>query len=127
MRPLVPAFFLKKAAGGKTTASFTACTLFADIPDFTAITNAVMGYGQYAGIIIIWGKPGIGKSRLLHGFLDQLKINADCDLSLLLCQTDDLFQDSLSPFRYRLRHFYEQSDARCRLPHADPLSSPGAN
>ena len=127
MRPLVPAFLLKKVAGGKTTGFFTACTLFVDIPDFTAITNAVMRYGQYAGIMIIWGEPGIGKSHLL----DQLEINADYDLSLILCQTDVLFQDSLNPFRCWLRHYFEQSkqqsDARCRLPHADPLSSSGAN
>ena len=91
--------------------------------------------GKFAGVITIIGEAGIGKSRLAHTFLDGLELNwtqsaishqhsafsaqssATSPQSpipnlqsplILLCQTDDIIQQSLNPFRFMLRLLFGQ-------------------
>jgi len=64
--------------------------------------------GRFAGILYVYGEPGIGKSRFLHevclGFGDQAQI--------MRLETDDIIQESLNPFVFWLNHFFQQMDAR---------------
>lgn len=65
--------------------------------------------GQYAGVLVVWGEPGIGKSRLVHQFLDDLTTLRSNDFTWALCQTDEILRQSLNPFSYWLKHYFEQS------------------
>lgn len=71
--------------------------------------------GHYAGMMVVRGEPGIGKSRLIHGFQDSQPLE-DADVLWALCQSDEILRQSLNPFRYWLRRYFaqsvEQSDAR---------------
>jgi class 3 adenylate cyclase/tetratricopeptide (TPR) repeat protein len=62
--------------------------------------------GQFAGIVVVWGEPGVGKSRLLAAFVRQLSDSAPSAVQICLGQTDEIVRQSLNPFRYWLkRHF----------------------
>jgi predicted ATPase/class 3 adenylate cyclase len=66
--------------------------------------------GRHPGIMVIWGEPGIGKSRLVHGFLDHLENSIDQGFSVFICQTDEILRESLNPFRYWLLRYFGQSE-----------------
>ena len=66
-----------------------------------------LGEGKFGGVVMIRGEVGIGKSRLVHGFLEQTAILETA--TYFLCQTDDIMRQSLNPFRYFLRDYFEQS------------------
>lgn len=70
--------------------------------------------GRYAGILIVRGEPGIGKSRLVHDFLAQLRpppSGQDAGFAVFLGQTDEILRRSLNPFRYWLKRYFTVSDA----------------
>lgn len=69
---------------------------------------APLWQGRYAGITVVWGEPGIGKSRLVHEFLRQLPGEAQT----FLAQTDEILRESLNPFRYWLRHYFKISESQ---------------
>jgi class 3 adenylate cyclase/tetratricopeptide (TPR) repeat protein len=63
---------------------------------------------QFAGTLIVFGEPGIGKSRLVYEF--QHLSNFDQKPVLwALCQVDEILRQSLNPLRYWLKHYFEQS------------------
>lgn len=66
--------------------------------------------GQTPGVLVIWGEPGIGKSRLVHAVFGGLERTADREFSVFDCQTDEIFRESLNPFRYWLRRYFGQSE-----------------
>jgi class 3 adenylate cyclase/tetratricopeptide (TPR) repeat protein len=66
--------------------------------------------GQYPGVMVIWGDPGIGKSRLTHAFLSNLESEIDHEISVFVCQSDEILRESLNPFRYWLRRYFAQSE-----------------
>ena len=64
---------------------------------------------QYPGAMFIWGEAGIGKSRLVHGFLQHLESTTDHSFSVFVCQTDEILREPLNPFLYWLRTYFGQS------------------
>lgn len=83
----------------------------AKLQDFVA----PLSDGHYAGMLVVCGEPGMGKSRLIHAFQGSQPLE-DANALWALCQCDEILRQSLNPFRYWLRRYFaqssEQSDAR---------------
>jgi predicted ATPase/class 3 adenylate cyclase len=73
---------------------------------------------QFAGMLVISGEPGIGKSRLVHTFIGKLKEDQPGSFQVFLGQTDDIVHQALHPFAYWLRRYFgtadEQGEARSK-------------
>jgi len=65
--------------------------------------------GDFAGMLTIYGEPGIGKSRLAQSF-QKSKIFSEKDVHWAICQTDEIIRQSLNPFRYWLKRFFNLSE-----------------
>lgn len=59
--------------------------------------------GQFAGLMLVFGEPGMGKSRLVYEFLNKTPTER---AAWFLAQTDPLLREPLNPFRYWLRHYF---------------------
>ncbi len=68
--------------------------------------------GAYPGVMVVWGEPGMGKSRLAHEFLNSLRQDADNDFQIFLAQTDEILREPLNPFRYWLRGYFHVSESQ---------------
>ncbi len=66
--------------------------------------------GRFAGVINVYGEAGIGKSHLVHTFLDESA--GPEGTAVFICQTDEILRQSLNPFRYFLRRYFDQSASR---------------
>lgn len=88
---------------------FGNCLLTGRQEEFARLQKAVQPIyaGHFAGVVMFVGEAGIGKSRLLHEFLNPLTSSGKT--SIFLCQTDEIIRQSLNPFRYFLRHYFRQS------------------
>ena len=64
--------------------------------------------GEYAGALVVWGEPGIGKSRLVYEFRNSTS-DKETEASWAICQADAILRQSLNPFRYWLKRYFEQS------------------
>ncbi|HNT78145.1 MAG TPA: tetratricopeptide repeat protein [Anaerolineae bacterium] len=62
-----------------------------------------------AGVLVIEGEAGLGKSRLLAEFLQRLTAAPGPVLQCFFCQADQTLREPLNPFRYWLRSYFEQS------------------
>ncbi len=62
--------------------------------------------GEFPGVLVVWGEPGMGKSRLVYEFLRDLLVNAPVKFGVFLAQTDEILRQSLNPFRYWLRNYF---------------------
>jgi class 3 adenylate cyclase/tetratricopeptide (TPR) repeat protein len=61
--------------------------------------------GQDAGALLIWGEPGVGKSRLIYEWMRSLD-RVPQPLTWAVCQSDQVLQQSFNPFRYWLRQHF---------------------
>ncbi len=66
--------------------------------------------GKFAGVLVVNGDAGIGKSRLIHTF--QASSSNHVAAQWVVCQTDEILRQSLNPFKdwLRARFQYSESD-----------------
>jgi len=95
----------------------------AELHKFLRPINSLEVATRFAGVLLVTGEAGLGKSRLIHDFQFELE-EKDAALTgerseppqWFLCQTDQLLQQPLNPFRYWLKNYFnqssEQTDAR---------------
>lgn len=69
-------------------------------------------YGEFAGMVVVWGEPGIGKSRLVHDFLDHMETQVDQRFQVCLAQSDEILRTSMNPFKYWLRDYFDLSEGQ---------------
>jgi predicted ATPase/class 3 adenylate cyclase len=61
--------------------------------------------GEFAGVLTIFGEPGIGKSRLVNAFQSS-DFFSENTVYWALCQSDEIVRQSLNPFRYWLKRYF---------------------
>jgi hypothetical protein len=66
--------------------------------------------GQFAGIMVVRGEPGVGKTCLVAAFLRQLAESAPSAVQICFGQTDEILRQSLNPFRSWLKRHFGVSD-----------------
>jgi predicted ATPase/class 3 adenylate cyclase len=66
--------------------------------------------GGFAGMLTVTGEPGIGKSRLVAAF-QASKIFSEHKSYWAVCQAEEIVRQSLNPFRYWLKRYFNLSEA----------------
>lgn len=61
---------------------------------------------KFAGITIIYGEAGMGKSRLLWEFIKDRKEN-----QVLFMQTDSILKNSMNPLKYFMKNYFLEGQA----------------
>ncbi|MFZ6030246.1 MAG: tetratricopeptide repeat protein [Chloroflexota bacterium] len=66
---------------------------------------APLQQGQEAGALLVWGEPGVGKSRLVYEWMRACQTERQ-SIAWAVCQSDQMLQQSFNPFRYWLRDYF---------------------
>ncbi len=62
---------------------------------------------EFAGVAVVFGEAGIGKSRI--AFELNKKLGELGDISWFVCQSDQILRKSFNPFIYFLKNYFQQS------------------
>lgn len=66
--------------------------------------------GKFAGVQLVWGEEGIGKSRLVHDFRESRRSQSHQAL-WAVCRADEISRQSLGAVRTWLRTAFDQSES----------------
>ena len=108
---------------GRATATrraFYQGTLVARRRELAVLTDATQPIfdGRAGGVLMVSGEAGMGKSRLVHEFLQGTLNQGDhASAAVFLLQTDEILRRPLNPFRYWLRHYFDQISAESDAQH----------
>jgi predicted ATPase/class 3 adenylate cyclase len=72
---------------------------------------ALLWQGKSPGVLVVWGEPGVGKSRLVYEFQNSETFTQQSSL-WAVCQTSEILREPFNPFRYWLRGYLEQSEGQ---------------
>ncbi|MCB0037743.1 MAG: AAA family ATPase, partial [Anaerolineales bacterium] len=94
---------------------YTTSTMFGREQEFNTLLAAIQPLldGRFGGLITIRGEAGIGKSRLLNEFFQAEFVTTHTQI--FICQTDEILRQSLNPFIYWLRRYFDQSAAASKI------------
>lgn len=67
---------------------------------------------HYAGLLVVVGDAGLGKSRLVQEFATNPGWPVAGAVQVFLCQADQVLRQSLNPFRYWLQNYFDQSSSQ---------------
>jgi predicted ATPase/class 3 adenylate cyclase len=73
---------------------------------------APLGKGEFTGLLVVWGEPGIGKSRLLYEFLTDPEWDVPNKVQVFTAQTDEIVREPFNPFSHWLRAYFGVSAAQ---------------
>ena len=65
------------------------------------------GGAHFAGVVYVYGEPGVGKTRLIYEL--QRQAQAESAPAWFTCPADPILRQSLNPFRYFLRQYFRQN------------------
>lgn len=79
--------------------------------ELVQLTNFIQAIfnNRFAGVTVVYGDAGMGKSRLLEEFKQTLSPPPGLTPLWIHCPADEVIQHSLHPFRYFLRNYFQQS------------------
>ncbi len=76
-----------------------------EMESLLAFVNPIFD-NQFAGIIHLYGEAGIGKSRLMHELVLEMKTKGK--FSRFICKADQILKKPLNPFISFLRKYFDQ-------------------
>ncbi len=94
---------------GQAAAAFYAGALVGRESELAQLTQFVQPIftSQFAGVMYMYGEPGIGKSRLVYEVRQQLE--RERLLRWFTCPAEGILRQSLNPFQYFLRQYFDQT------------------
>ncbi len=92
---------------GNAHFSFSACQLVGRLPELHKLTKLIQPLYEcrFAGVVYLYGNPGVGKSRLVNELVQQHRFRT------AVMQTDSILRKALNPFAYFFNLYFELSSS----------------
>jgi tetratricopeptide (TPR) repeat protein/class 3 adenylate cyclase len=77
-----------------------------EIQTLLAAATDPLSKGKFAGITVLFGEPGIGKSRLSWEF--RKRLSAHLNLRWMVCRSDQILRKPFNPFLLFIKQYFDQ-------------------
>ncbi len=110
-QPVAAARLLGRRQGQVEAASYSGALVGreAEIAELVNLLQPIFA-GRFAGLIYVYGEPGMGKSRLVHEA--RQRVGQASPVSWFTCQAEGILRQSLNAFQYFLRQYFDQRTDR---------------